>query len=96
MLAWHAAREGFDAAQLLFGMSTGVATLIAKLTPQQIESIASRFSYELRTRWEDVPGFWQTLLSAAQSRDSARLRAAHLYGVQLIASELFAVQHPAS
>lgn len=95
MLAWHAAREGLNASQILFGMSTGVAALIAELTPQQIESIASRHSRELRVRWEEVPGYWQTLLSAAQSRDCARLRAVHLYGIQLIASELSAVQHPA-
>ena len=96
MLAWHAAREGQDAAQVLFGMSPGVATMIAKLTPTQIESIASRHSRELRPRWENVPNFWQTLLSAAQRRDRARLRTAHLYGVQLVASELSDAANPSS
>jgi len=90
MLAWSAAREDRHAAGLLFGMSGAVASFVAALTPQHIERIASRHSRELRLRWEDAPAYWQSLLIAARENDIAALREAHLYSLQLMASEMFA------
>jgi len=87
-LAWSGARESESSVALLFGMSKEVAILIGALTPQEIDVIASRHSRELRPRWEDMPSFWNHLLSAARSTDDLRLREVHLYSLQLIASEL--------
>jgi hypothetical protein len=88
MLAWPTARENPQAAGLLFGMTSEVAALVGALTPQHIESVASRHSRELRPRWEDMPAYWQSLLIAAQIGDGAALREVHLYSLQLIANEL--------
>jgi hypothetical protein len=88
VLAWSTARDDQHAACLMFGMSSSVAALVAALTPQHIERIASRHSRELRPRWEHKPMYWQTLLVAAQGGDDAALREVHLYSLQLIASEV--------
>lgn len=88
MLGCVAARDDRFAAKLLFGMSNGVAAIVAGLTSQDIDRIASRSHGDLRLRWEDVPTFWLSLLKAARSDDAGALREIHLYSLQLLGREL--------
>lgn len=88
MFAWQTARWDRSAAQLLLGMSSPVANVIAALTPQQVRAIAAREPHAVRVRWGDDPWFWRDLLSAASMSDQLRLAALQLTGKLRICSEL--------
>jgi hypothetical protein len=88
ILAWPAVREDRSAAILLFGISEGVANVIASLAPQQLDYVSSYHSHEMRLRWSRSHGFWRKMLTAAQSGDTVRLRELHLCGLQMIGGEL--------
>jgi hypothetical protein len=88
MLAWSTVAFERGAASILFGMTPAVGSIIAELGPQDVERIAARHSRHLQPRWEDFPGFWGKLLSAARDGDEDALHEIHLHGMQLIGSEL--------
>jgi len=88
MFAWQTARWDRSTAQLLLGMSSGVANVIAALTPQQVRTIAAREPHAVRVRWGDDPWFWRDLLYAASRSDQQRLAALQLTGKLRICSEL--------
>ena len=88
MFAWQTARWDRSTAQLLLGMSSGVANIIAALTPQQVRTIAAGQPHAVRVRWGDDPWFWRDLLCAASRSDQQRLAALQLTGKLRICSEL--------
>jgi hypothetical protein len=70
-------------------MSPDVSVLIAGFALQDLGQIAVRHSHELRLRWGESQPFWRNLLVAARSDDPESLYKLHLYGFQLLGSELF-------
>jgi hypothetical protein len=88
MLAWSTVAFDRGAANIMLGMTPPVSGVLAALGPQDVERIAARHSEHLQPRWQDFPVFWGKLLSAARNGDDEQLHEAHLYGVQLIGSEL--------
>lgn len=88
MLAWSTVAFDRGAASVLLGMTSPVCTIIADLTPQDVDRITARYSRHLRPRWENLPTFWGSLLAAARNEDEEGLHYIHLRGTQLLGSEL--------
>lgn len=88
VLAWTTVRVDSRAARLLFGMSTGVARLVADLNLQDIDRVTARFSHELSLRWESRPEYWRRLLFAAIENNEKNMHQLHLYTIQLIGGAL--------
>jgi len=86
MLAWTTVRSDRRAGVFLFGMSPGVAQLVAGLTPPIIDRLASNYRYELRPRWAGFLRYWEMLLRAAQATSGEALYEVHLYSLQLLAA----------
>ena len=60
-------------ASLVFGMAPGVAELIARLSPCDVDRVVVNEAREMRPRWENRPLFWKDLFhAAAQTDDQAR------------------------
>lgn len=88
MLAWSTVAFDRGAASILLGMTPAVSSIIAELSPQDVERIAARHNQHLQPRWVDFAAFWGRLLIAARDSDEEALHNIHLHGVQLIGSEL--------
>jgi hypothetical protein len=88
ILAWHGVKSDRRVAQLSFGMSPGVAHVIASLSPQQLTQIAHSYSSELRLRWQDNADFWSQLLRAARNGDQDALEEIRLHAKLLLCGEL--------
>lgn len=88
MLAWSTAAVDRGTASVLLGMTPVVCSLIADLSPQDVERIAASNSRYLRPRWDDLPAFWGKLLTAARDADEDALHEVRLHGIQLLGSEL--------
>ena len=86
MLAWTTVRSDPRAGAFLFGMSPGVAQLVAGLTPPIIDRLASNHRHELKPRWAGVLQFWQMLLLAAPAGHGEALYEVQLYSLQLLAT----------
>ena len=92
IVAWHAVQRARRSANLLFGMSDGVANCLGELTPRQLNRIAERSSHELRIRWQSKPEFWRKLFVAGQSGSANDLCEVHLFGLQLLGGDLMSVR----
>jgi hypothetical protein len=88
MLAWSTVVFDRGTAGVLLGMTPAVCSVIAGLSPQDVERIAASHSRYLRPRWEDFPVFWGKLLTAARDADEGALHEVRLHGLQLLGSEL--------
>lgn len=88
MLIWPAVREDRMSTILLFGVSEPVAGVIGAMTPRDLDKVSMRHGEQMRLRWEQSPGFWRKLLSAAQSEDMDMLRTLHLCGLQMLGGEV--------
>lgn len=87
-LAWHSVRADRDAAGVMLGMNSAVASLIASLSVTEIDPIVERRFRHVRPRWDDRPSVWWQLLRASQSENIRRDRDFNVRGLQLIAGAL--------
>jgi len=85
--AWSAARSLSPVSSLVFGMAPEVATLIARLSPRDMDHVVVHEIQELRPRWENRPMFWKELFHAATQMDDETLANVHLHCLQLLGGE---------
>lgn len=85
-LAWTYARGVAAPAQVIIGLSPGVARLLASVSPLEIERCAESHAHELTLRWVDSALLWERLLDG----DAAGLRRARLHGLQLTSAAVLA------
>jgi hypothetical protein len=90
--AWSAARSMSPVSSLVFGMVPEVTTLIARLSPRDLDRVGVRQIQELRPRWENRPMFWRELFSAATQMDDQILANVHLHCLQLLGGEFLALR----
>ena len=88
LFARQAAREDLSVAKTMFAMVAPVASLIVSLTLQQVRSIASNSTHELRVRWDHDPESWRELLLACQNADELSMAAARRQAKLLFCGEL--------
>jgi len=93
--AWNLARHQPTGAALFLGMPADCVTLFRTCTLRQVTEVAARYQHWLRPRWATRLGFWRELLEAAVADEGVSLERARLHGVQLLASELRALEHAA-
>src|SRR5271167_1607907 len=86
--AWSAARSMSQVSSLVFGMAPEVTTLIARLSPRDIDQLVVQEIQELRPRWENRPMFWKELFLAATQKDDEILENVYLHCLQLLGGEL--------
>jgi hypothetical protein len=86
--AWSASRSMAPIASLVFGMSPEVATLIARLSPCDLDRVVVHEAREMRPRWGNRPTFWKGLFHAATQMDDQALAHVHLHCLQLFGGEL--------
>jgi hypothetical protein len=86
--AWSIARSMPRAANLVFGMGPAVSAVIARLPASDSDRAVPGCSQHLRSRWEERPGFWTSLLDAALGMDDKALANVHLHSLQLLGTEL--------
>jgi hypothetical protein len=85
--AWSAARSLSSVSSLVFGMAPEVTTLIARLSPRDMDHVVVHEIQELRPRWENRPVFWKELFDAATQMDDRILANVHLHCLQLLGGE---------
>jgi hypothetical protein len=90
--AWSAARSMSQVSSLVFGMAPEVTSLIAQLSPRDIDQLVGHEIQELRPRWENRPMFWKDLFHAAMQMDDEILANVHLHCLQLLGGELIATR----
>jgi hypothetical protein len=88
IFAWYSVKSDRRVARLSLGMSPGVASVIADLSPQQLTQIAHSHSGELRLRWQSNAEFWSELLRAARNEDQNALEEIRLHAKLLLCGEL--------
>jgi hypothetical protein len=86
--AWSAARSMSQVSSLVFGMAPEVTTLIAGLSPRDLDQLVVQEIQELRPRWENRPMFWKELFLAATQKDDEILENVYLHCLQLLGGEL--------
>src|SRR5882724_4628023 len=59
--AWSAARSMSHLSSLVFGMAPEVTTVIARLSPRDLDRVVVQEIQQLRPRWENRPMFWKEL-----------------------------------
>ena len=89
-LAWRTSRSDPRTAALLLGLTPGVAAIVASLTLGDIRRIALEFGEQLRPRWQNNLRFWWRLFDAASSGTEKAISDIHLYGLQLLGTDLLA------
>ena len=85
--AWSAARSLPQVSSLVFGMAPEVTTLIAGLSPPDLDRVVAQEIQEMRPRWENRPLFWKELFHAATQMDDESLANVHLHCLQLLGGE---------
>lgn len=90
--AWYMIRIEPVGAPLFLGMSTHCAALFKACTMRQVAELADRHASWLRPRWLGRTKVWSDLLLAAISDDGIALERARMRGVQLLATELRALE----
>jgi hypothetical protein len=85
--AWSASRSASPIASLVFGMAPEVTTLIARLSPCDVDRVVVNEVQEMRPRWENQPTFWKDLFYAAAQMDDQALANVHLHCLQLLGGE---------
>jgi hypothetical protein len=92
MHAWFIVRTQPMGVPLYLGMPNHCATLLRSCSMGQITTLANLHSGWLRPRWAGRVKVWRELLSAAISGEGVALEKARLHGVQLLATELKALE----
>jgi hypothetical protein len=90
--AWSAARSTPNVSSLVFGMAPEVTSLIARLSPRDLERVVVYESKELRPRWENRPMLWKALFHAATQMNDQLLANVHLHCLQLLGGELVSMR----
>jgi hypothetical protein len=75
------------AANLIFGTSSLGVTLLASLTPSDIDRIAVQNVFEFRPRWADKTVFWRNFLSASVGESDEEMEEAYFFSLQMLGSE---------
>lgn len=88
LLAWNSLQVEPPTAQVLLGITTPVAEVIANLQFDEIDPIARARYRHVRPRWDDRPAVWRRLLLAAQTADESLLTEFNLHALQLLTGEL--------
>jgi hypothetical protein len=86
--AWSAARSRSWVSTVAFGMAPEVSTLIARLSPRDLDQLVVREIEDLKLRWENRPMFWKELFHAAAQVNDQSLDNVHLHCLQLLGGEL--------
>lgn len=86
--AWSAARSMPPVASLVFGMPPDVTTLIARLSPRELDRVVVHEIEHMGPRWANRPMFWKELRQAATQMDDQLLANVHLHSLQLLGGEL--------
>jgi hypothetical protein len=86
--AWSAARSMPPVSSLVFGMAPEVTTLIARLSPRELDRVVLREIECMGPRWGNRPMFWKELLQAATQLDDQILANVYLHCLQLLGGEL--------
>jgi hypothetical protein len=86
--AWSAARSMPPVSSLVFGMAPEVTTLIARLSPRELDRVVLRENQCMGPRWGNRPMFWKELLQAATQLDDQILANVYLHCLQLLGGEL--------
>jgi len=86
--AWSAARSTPTVSSLVFGMAPDVTTLIARLSPRELDRVALQEIDCMGPRWANRPMFWKELLQAATQLDDQILANVYLHCLQLLGGEL--------
>lgn len=90
--AWSAARSMPPVSSLVFGMAPDVTTLIARLSPRELDRVVVQEIESLGPRWVNRPMFWKELFEAAAHLDDQILANVHLHCLQLLGGELASVR----
>ena len=86
--AWSAARSTPAVSSLVFGMAPEVTTLLARLSPRELDRVVLREIQCMGPRWGNRPMFWKELLEAATQPDDQILGSVYLHCLQLLGGEL--------
>jgi hypothetical protein len=86
--AWSAARSTPPVSSLVFGMAPEVTTLIARLSPRELDRVVLNEIQCMGPRWASQPIFWKGLLQAATQLDDQILATVYLHCLQLLGGEL--------
>jgi hypothetical protein len=90
--AWYIVRTQPIGAPLYLGMPAHCANLLRACTMRQVTELANQHAGWLRPRWAGRVKIWRELLEAAISGEGLALEMARLHGVQLLATELKALE----
>ena len=90
--AWYIVRTQPVGAPLYLGMPGQCANLLRACTMRQVTELANQHAGWLRPRWAGRVKIWRELLEAAISGEGLALEMARLHGVQLLATELKALE----
>ena len=88
MLAWQVIRTARDNACIILDMADHVAEIIGDLQLTELDRIADRRQRHLEPRWADRPAVWRAVLEAALVSESAAIKRADAYGLQLLTGDL--------
>ncbi len=90
--AWYIARSQPAGAPLFLGMPQHCANLLRACTLRQVTELANKHAGWLRPRWAGRLKVWRELLVTALAPQSVALEMARLHGVQMLATELRALE----
>ena len=90
--AWSAARSVPPVSSLVFGMAPDVTSLIACLSPRELDRVVLREIECMGPRWANRPMFWKELFQAATQLDDQILDNVFLHCLQLLGGELASVR----
>lgn len=94
VFAWHTVKWDRRIARLSLGVISGVADVIATLTPRQLAIVSARHATILRLRWQEDPEFWTRLIKAAGDGDEEALSDIQLHAKLLLSGPLVAGRDP--
>jgi hypothetical protein len=89
---WYIVRTQPIGAPLYLGMPMHCAMLFRACTMRQVAELANQHAGWLRPRWAGRVKVWRELLLAALSGEGVALERARMHGVQLLATELRALE----
>ena len=90
--AWWVAERHAIGAPLYLGMPPQCVSLFRACSMRQITELADQHPGWLRPRWAGRISLWKNLLASAIANDGLALERARMHGVQLLATELRALE----